>query len=123
MSEWYGSKEHTEAIEHVLRRGYAGRLSAFGPCEGYVYIIFTRGGEFMKVGFTKTDPRLRMASLQTGNHLHLRLGSLFPGCRNMERALHQRLAEFRASGEWFRHPPEVQAIVENFIDYRAGWPD
>ncbi|HYI40008.1 MAG TPA: GIY-YIG nuclease family protein [Allosphingosinicella sp.] len=111
------SAEMDRLIKEVLDLGWEGRSTAFGPCEGYVYFVVTAGSQdkHVKIGFSKSDPRRRMAALQTGNHKHLRILGFLPGCRRMEAALHVQLAPHRASGEWFRAPSDLFSIIEQHI--------
>lgn len=69
------------------------------PC--FVYVV--QGGPDMpaKIGWAH-DPVARMAILQTGNHLALRLMAVLPGGQALEHNLHRRFREGRISGsEWF----------------------
>ncbi len=59
-----------------------------------------------KIGITVTD-RSRMKSLQTGNPRPLTPGMILPckHARNIERRVHELLAPYRLSGEWFDVSP------------------
>lgn len=70
--------------------------------EGNIYLIGTAEPLAVKVGFTTKDPRARLKQLQTGNPTRLRLIGWYPGTQRDERELHERLAAYRISGEWFR---------------------
>lgn len=104
----YDGSRREESLAFLLSDGWEGKRTIYGPCEGFVYLIATTGGEVPhgKIGFTRGDPRLRLAAIQTGNHRHLQLWTFFPACRETERQLHRHFAANRASGEWFRFPPE-----------------
>jgi hypothetical protein len=103
-----------EAIDWLLEQGWRGKITPRGAAEGFVYLVFTKGGpqRFAKIGFSRSDPRRRMASLQTGCPLHLKLATFFPACRETERHLHMMFASDRASGEWFHWS---DAHTERFI--------
>lgn len=69
------------------------------PC--FVYLV--QGGVDMpvKVGVAR-DPVARLATLQTGNHLRLRLMVVAPGGQPLEHQLHRRFKAARIpGGEWF----------------------
>lgn len=70
---------------------------------GYIYFIAMEPDEYVKIGFTKQHPKLRMAALQTGCPQRLRLRGYFPGTLNDERRLHEVFAPLRAQGEWFHN--------------------
>lgn len=67
----------------------------------WVYFIICPEANSVKIGFTRTDPRLRMASLQTGCPLRLDLAMAVPGTREDEEKLHRCFAPLRMRGEWF----------------------
>lgn len=67
---------------------------------GYIYII--SDGENFKVGVSN-NPEKRLKTMQTGNSKTLTLE--FTDYKNepykVEKFVHQRLDEYRGSGEWF----------------------
>jgi hypothetical protein len=108
-------KERVAALtQQILDKGWEGMSTRYGPCEGYVYLVATQGADplYVKIGFSRTDPRLRMASLQTGCPHHLYLLGFMAGCRNMERYFHDACREYRVSGEWFLFEPLEKTIRE-----------
>ena len=72
------------------------------PCR-YIYVIGPETG-LQKVGIA-TDPRTRLAALQTASPVRLVLHASIPvpfgAAHDVERRAHDRLREARASGEWF----------------------
>jgi hypothetical protein len=82
----------------------------------HTYLVGAEGSPLVKIGYTKGDPKKRLASLQTGQPMALSLLWAAPG--DYEHALHQRFAEHRVRGEWFDLTPfgdpceAVQAAVE-----------
>jgi len=88
---------------------WRGFETIYGPSNGFIYFI--RAGDAVKIGFTRGDPRKRVAALQTGNAEHLRLLTYLAGHSDMEVELHDVLREHRIRGEWFRWTPEVQRVL------------
>jgi hypothetical protein len=84
---------------------------------GSVYAV--KAGDFIKIGFTKGDVADRMAQLQTGSPVALRLLGIGPGGRYIERGIHDILKSFKAHGEWFRDEPIVRNTVRQFCTTRA----
>jgi hypothetical protein len=72
---------------------------------GYVYLIvedIAGGGlEYGKIGYS-TNPRKRVAELQTGNPRPLRLHLMKPGTEADERAIHMKYIDDNVLQEWFR---------------------
>ena len=78
---------------------------------GYVYFLqeaFNEQGA-IKVGFSR-DPQARCAYINRRlKHPSLTILAVFPATFDVERELHQRWAEHRVIGEWFR---PAAAILE-----------
>jgi Meiotically up-regulated gene 113 len=78
--------------------------------QGYVYLIVEDrpGGalEFGKIGYS-TNPRKRVAELQTGNPRTLRLLYMKPGTEAEERRIHQKYIKQNVLQEWFRLTREL----------------
>lgn len=69
---------------------------------GSIYVIGCAEPMAIKIGFTTKSPRARLKQLQTGNPQKLTLIGWYPGSLREEREIHESLAEFRLTGEWFR---------------------
>jgi Meiotically up-regulated gene 113 len=76
----------------------------------FVYAIWD--GEFLKIGKSSNHPRLRMASLATGNPRTLEL--LAYSSITTESVVHRKLRKHRVRGEWFLPEGEVLALVSNW---------
>jgi hypothetical protein len=66
-----------------------------------IYVI--QCGEFHKIGYTsgrRVEPRLK--ALQTASPHKLTLVDVWPGDEKEEHAMHERFADRRVRGEWFR---------------------
>ena len=75
-------------------------------------IYFIGGDEgAIKIG-AALDPERRLASLQCGSPITLRLLAEGPGSERDERVLHQRFAAHRRHGEWFERHPDILAEIE-----------
>src|SRR5262249_6006144 len=61
---------------------------------------------------TAGRPYERMAKLQTGTPLVLKLLAAVPGGATEEAELHQRFTALRERGEWFLAAPELLAFIE-----------
>lgn len=57
-------------------------------------------------------PEGRLAALQTGNSRRLRLLAVTPGGALEASALHERFADARVGGEWFRPTPQLKSAIE-----------
>jgi hypothetical protein len=79
--------------------------------DGWIYIIGCAEPLSYKVGFTTKDPRKRVKQLQTGCPVPLKLLGWYPGSLRQERELHEQLAEFRLTGEWFRLDERASEIL------------
>lgn len=77
----------------------------------FIYAI-QAGDEAVKVG-SANDPEHRMALLQIGNHLPLKLILTFEGSIVDEIALHKRLKRWHLRGEWFQNVTDVWEIVRS----------
>jgi hypothetical protein len=77
-----------------------------------IYFIREEATQFIKIGYTG-DVDDRLATLQTGCPGSLVLLLQIEGSKPEETAWHERFADARARGEWFRPVPELLlAIME-----------
>jgi hypothetical protein len=86
---------------------------------GFVYFIACEPLEAVKIGFTKSSPLSRKASLQTGCPSPLKLLTYVPGTIEDERRLHEAFAALHIHGEWFRHEWKLQDFIF-YIDPDGG---
>ena len=73
-------------------------------------IYFVECESFVKIG-TTTDIERRLTALATTNPFECRLIGLIEGGRATERELHERFADFRHKGEWFRLTDVLSAEI------------
>lgn len=80
---------------------------------GYVYVVRSEELDRYKIGFSISDPKYRVAALQTGCPTQLTLVAAIPNCSPaIERELHRRFEPSRLHGEWFSGTPELMAFIE-----------
>lgn len=75
-------------------------------------IYFVQGitGGPVKIGYA-ANVRARLADLQCGSPVRLRLLKVIDGGVPEEQALHRRFAADRLHGEWFRPTPEMRDLI------------
>lgn len=83
-----------------------------GP-KGWVYFVQGEPGSPVKIGFA-TNPDDRLATLQTGSPVRLRILLAVPGHPKHERELHRFFRAHRVLGEWF-------AETSVLLDTIAAW--
>ena len=74
---------------------------------GYVYAIRMINTDYVKIGRTSTDMRIRLDFLQIGNPCLLEVISVCPvqgRAYLLERYVHDLVMEFHLRGEWFCLP-------------------
>ena len=76
---------------------------------------------FIKIGYTAGNAERRMAQLQTGQPLKLKLLGTIPGEREGEIGLHREFEEFRINGEWFIPNEYLITIIDEMIDNQTPW--
>jgi len=88
---------------------------------GHVYFIRQMKTDFVKIGFTKTDPAQRLSALQTGNPEKLELVATVPAYhRLVECRFHRRLADKRVRGEWFELTAHELSRIANPVWARVN---
>ena len=79
---------------------------------GFVYFIETHDGKFVKIGFsTRVFSRFSELGTLRPSDYALRLIGCFPASQSTEKWLHQKFAEFRDNGEWFRSSEELRTFI------------
>jgi hypothetical protein len=87
---------------------------------GFVYFVQSADGVGpIKIGFAQDVDR-RLAAIQTGSPVPLRVIAFFAARRTDGTALHQMFREHRLHGEWFIPVPELVAIVDQHRSALAG---
>lgn len=98
----------------------AGEVERRERIKGKPHVYFIQQGDSgaIKIGCSK-NPAQRLAGLQTGHSEPLRLLTCAVGSQDQERALHDRFAHLRVSGEWFRPAEELLSYIRLVTDRRA----
>lgn len=83
-----------------------------------VYFIGAPLLGMVKIGVAK-NPYKRIDELQTGSPEILHMVGMYPlEGRECEKEFHERFAEYRAHGEWFRDEGELRRFLEK--EFRNG---
>lgn len=69
-------------------------------------VYFAASGGQIKIGWSRRVS-MRLAQLQTGSPIPIKLLGTVAGGRALERRLHERFAHLRTAGEWFQDDPEL----------------
>lgn len=86
-----------------------------------IYFIQAEGVGHIKIGFTDSeDAGVRLATLQTGSPVQLRLIGTIPGTVEDEKNLHRRFASECVHGEWFKPVPHLIKMVHSGDDRNDG---
>jgi hypothetical protein len=78
--------------------------------ESVVYFVTSHKSRRVKIGWT-TNLKHRLSSLQTGNPTPIKLLHTMLGGAELEVQLHQRFADDRTQGEWFRLSDQIREFV------------
>lgn len=86
----------------------------------WVYVVSARGSGRVKIGFTETRLIDRMKGFETGCPFPTRVLALIRGGREMEREVHDALAQHRVHLEWFADSDEIRAWLRRFCESRSS---
>lgn len=91
--------------------------------QGYVYCFReTEGPErYVKIGYS-TNPKKRIAEIQTGNPRVLEIVGFFEGTEEDERKLHARFSHSNKLQEWFRPAPALLSLFTKSAARSGGQP-
>jgi hypothetical protein len=85
-----------------------------------IYFIQADGIGHIKIGYTDDDASARLASLQTGCPVPLRLLHTMPGTMGDEKNLHRRFASANVGGEWFKPVTELMELIPDLSRPACG---
>lgn len=102
--EWFGTAD----VKTLLLRAQAAPRSASPDAKG-VYCV--RSGEFVKIGKTIVGVGRRLRGLQTGNPEAVELLGMLSDNPAHEAKFHQRFAEYRSHGEWFKIDGDLKEFL------------
>lgn len=98
--------ERRDALDVTLK-------SVLAEPEPRVTVYIIGAGNFVKIGMTAGDVRLRMTNLATAHYEELRLLATLPNVpASLEFALQDRFAGLRVRGEWFLNEGELAYWIE-----------
>lgn len=86
---------------------------------GCVYFILTECELYLKVGFTHGSVEKRLAAIQTGCPINLKIAHIIE-CENpkqVEKDYHHKFTNYRTRGEWFNVTGEVKDFLAKVINY------
>lgn len=88
-----------------------------------IYVIEAAEIGRVKIGFTRHDPRKRLASFQTMSPVRLRIRTIIDGDLRTEGILHNALKEHQVIGEWFADGEHISEAIEklNLLQAAARW--
>lgn len=89
------------------------------PSPGWVYLAHSAQHSVLKIGYSKS-PNDRPPNIFYKHKIHVDLVAAIVGGRALERELHNKFAEHRRKGEWFRDVPEIRAY---FAEHGQPWSD
>ena len=115
IHNWKNLKRHPELaawFSASLREASAPRQKPLRNKRlGCVYFLQGVSGGCIKIGFTMNDPRKRMADLQTGSPVVLRIIHTVDAPRSAERWAHERFSSSHSHGEWFRPTADLLDFI------------
>ncbi len=81
-----------------------------------VYLITNSSEEICKIGYS-SNPKARLATLQTGCPYPLTLSATIVGEYDKEAELHERFCKYRLQGEWFVYSKEIKNYfgIEDYV--------
>jgi uncharacterized protein YozE (UPF0346 family) len=102
LSEW----DMDRAVEKLLLWGILPQDD-----NGTIYFFECETTREIKIGITSGRVEKRMATVQTARGHKLSVLATIPGTTKFERALHERFAQHRLKGEWFRPHPDILEYI------------
>lgn len=112
---------HLEDAEYgPLTRAALDRSNTQGTAS-FVYFIADQNAKQIKIG-RAVNVKARLSSLQGGSTNELQLLGALAGGKELERELHQRFAESRIRGEWFRPTGELLHLIRAAFEAGTGRP-
>lgn len=121
--EYAAAKKQGHDVRAKKKEGQPQVSPKPGLKASWVYFIqdVDRRGN-IKIGFTARTVQKRIAEFATGSPVPLVVLREVRASRSFEAWLHERFAEERQSGEWFRPSARVLAFIEQVKDYPEMTP-
>jgi hypothetical protein len=86
---------------------------------GFIYFIEAEGLNLIKIGWTRIQPRKRLATLNATCPVPLRPLGVLRCVLGVEATLHGLWGDLRRKGEWFEASPELLEFIRNVA---GPWP-
>jgi hypothetical protein len=123
---WWSDQEYKAFLLGVATSKYVEKhtrdtaCKRYAPCPGFVYLLSCEEGYF-KIGRTN-NPERRLDELHTLPPFKFELEHTIPAddMKAAEKELHQRFAEKRVNGEWFRLGVEDVSFIKALTEYTMG---
>lgn len=84
----------------------------------YIYFIQSSEGP-VKIGFSNSDPKLRLEYFQVGNPNELKLLGYIVGTRKQELNLHKQFEYLCIRGEWFKPDLVLLSHIKTLLELRG----
>lgn len=81
------------------------------PHIGYVYFLWAKAVNRIKIGYAFHDPDRRFLALDIGSPVKLKRLALMRGPQSLELELHARFKKSRRKGEWFRCDADLMGFI------------
>src|SRR5690606_28849223 len=96
------TREERRALKRriYVRKRYESALVRAGRRQSWIYVIGCDEVRLVKIGISSDVPG-RLAGLQVGSPVELRILWTMPGSIDMEQDLHEYFRAYRRHGEWF----------------------
>lgn len=79
-----------------------------------IYFITDEGEKYIKIGYTDNEKiTKRLAALQTGCPLKLKIFARVEGGMHLENKLHVMFAKYQTVGEWFIFSDEIKGFISD----------
>jgi hypothetical protein len=146
MTTWHGRKEAAKAlgvsertVTRMVNRGELARCedpdsekniytlpdSNRGMLSdepiGWVYIVWAKGTDYYKIGYTRSDIYERVRTLQTGCPHELSIELAIKAPREAEEILHEGFDEQCERGEWFEFERKFVATAIQLLNKRTDY--
>jgi len=77
-----------------------------------IYFFQIEGNGPIKIGYTTSDVKIRMTTVQSSVPYKLNLLGYFSGGWYKEQEIHRKFSKFRMRGEWFRPSKKILQYLE-----------
>lgn len=106
-----GALSHARKIDDALRTlQHLRHFQAAEPQTADGEFVYLVGADrYLKIGFS-TNPKVRLAKMQTGLPLELTIVGIVRAPRELEQQLHRRFAKYRHRGEWYQDVSDIRAF-------------